>query len=125
VNASQNDNSIGATIDPQVIESLRELGGEDDPGLVQELIEMFLQDAPKRMSEIQQGLQTGDIKMLERAAHTLKSSSANLGAMTLSGLCKQMEELARRQDAAAIPPVYEASTRAYAEAASALRSIAG
>src|SRR6185295_11603483 len=77
----------GATpepIDPGVIEGLRELGGAEDPGLLVELIDLYLADAPLRMAEIEQSLASGDWKLLERAAHTLKSASANIGALGLS-----------------------------------------
>ena len=51
----------------RVIESLKELGGDDDPGLVLELIGLFLQDAPQRMHDIQSSLASGDIGTLDRA----------------------------------------------------------
>lgn len=123
MNSTNDNNPPCATIDAQVIQSLRELGGEDDPGLLKELIEMFLQDAPKRIGEIQTALAENDIKLLERAAHTLKSSSANLGAMGLSRICREIEEHARKRESAAIPALYAESTRVYQDVASALRSI--
>src|SRR4051794_10421479 len=99
----------------RVIESLKELGGEDDPGLVLELIGLFLQDAPQRMSDIQSSLARGDIGTLERAAHTLKSSSANIGAARLSSYCKSMEELARKHEVEGLPPLVRASVQSWSE----------
>lgn len=86
-------------IDLSVIEMLRELGGDDDPSLVVELIDLFLADAPSRIEEIQTGLRDGDFELLERAAHTLKSSSANLGARELSQVCMELEEMGRKAEA--------------------------
>jgi HPt (histidine-containing phosphotransfer) domain-containing protein len=105
----------------RVIESLKELGGEDDPGLVVELIGLFLDDAPKRMSDIQSSLARGDIASLERAAHTLKSSSANIGAARLSAHCKSMEELARHQKVEGLPSIVRASVQSWTELESVLR----
>jgi two-component system, sensor histidine kinase and response regulator len=112
-------------IDMKVIEGLRELGGDDDPGLLVEVIGMFLDDAPTRIREIEQGLANGDVKLLERAAHSLKSASANVGAIQLSTVCKRIEEIARRHTSEGIAELIPESNKAWAEAAAALRSIRG
>jgi HPt (histidine-containing phosphotransfer) domain-containing protein len=36
--------------------------------------------------------------LLRRASHTLKSESANVGAVPLSSLCKELEEIAHADD---------------------------
>lgn len=122
-------NQIGTgasgVLDMQVIRGLRELGGDDDPGLLVEVIGMFLEDAPTRIKEIEQGLASGDIKLLERAAHSLKSASANVGATQLSSICKRIEEIARQAKSDGIAELIPESNRAWREAAEALRSIQG
>lgn len=112
-------------LDMNVIEGLRELGGDDDPGLLLEVIGMFLEDAPTRIKELQQGLATGDVKLLERAAHSLKSASANVGAMQLSSVCKRIEEIARQRKSDGIAELIPESDKAWSAAAEALRSIQG
>lgn len=120
-------NQAGAqsVLDMRVIEGLRELGGDDDPGLLLEVIGMFLDDAPTRIAEIRQGLASGDIKLLERAAHSLKSASANVGAMQLSNVCKRIEEIARQDKSGGIAELIPESNKALEDAATALRSIQG
>jgi HPt (histidine-containing phosphotransfer) domain-containing protein len=110
-------------LDMRVIESLKELGGEDDPGLVLELVGMFLQDAPLRMREIETSLVSGDIGTLERAAHTLKSSSANIGASRLSASCKAMEELARKKTFEGLPSLVRQSLQSWSELETVLRNL--
>lgn len=119
----QNAGGASSALDMRVIADLRELGGEDDPNLLTELIDMFLTDAPARIREVETSLANGDIKTLERAAHTLKSSSANIGAMGLSAVCKRIEELARAQNGAAIAPLLADTTQSFAEAEAALRAL--
>lgn len=114
----------GPTLDLDVIEGLRELGGDDDPGLVMELIEMFLDDAPERLAEMTQGVDTGDLEMMVRSAHTLKSAAANMGAMLLSHICTEMEAAARDKDAKRYRGMTEACRDAYDDSARALREIA-
>ena len=113
----------GSVLDASVLDSLRELGGDDDPGLLSELIGIFLEDAPLRMKEIESALASGDIKLLERAAHTLKSSSANIGARGLSSICRQMEDRARAADAASCTALYQQSSTSLAEVALALQQL--
>lgn len=109
----------------RVIEGLRELGGSEDPGLLVEVIGMFLEDAPARLRELQMGFESKDVRLLERAAHSLKSASANVGAYSLSELCKRMEESARQRRSEGIAEMLSESTRVWAEVEAALRSIRG
>ena len=85
-------------LDRDVIASLRELGGEDDPGLFVELVQLFLDDTPGRMHDLVSAFESADADALERAAHALKSSAANLGAISLSTLFKELESAGREND---------------------------
>ena len=69
--------------------------GKDGPDMIVELIEIFLEDAPRILVTLEKGWVNRDAEMLRTAAHTLKSGSANLGAMQLSILCKELEEIGR------------------------------
>jgi two-component system sensor histidine kinase/response regulator len=87
-------------LDPDVITSLRELGGADDPELLAELVNLFLSDVPERMRLLSEAVEKGDPRVLEREAHALKSSAANLGALGLSALFREIESAGRVQDLA-------------------------
>ena len=79
------------TIDDEVIEELRTvLGGELD-----RLIRVFLDDAPKHIAALEEAALAPDLEALREHAHSLKSSSANLGAMQLSAAAKRVELGAR------------------------------
>jgi HPt (histidine-containing phosphotransfer) domain-containing protein len=82
-------------LDMQVIASLKELGGEDDANLFFELVDLFLQDSRAHIGALERALEQNDVRSLERVAHTLKSSSANLGATNLSRLCFELEQRGR------------------------------
>jgi len=121
---STNDLRVGdRAIDMQIIQGLRELGGEDEPELLAELIGIFLEDAPQRMKDITEGLEHGDLARIERGAHTLKSSSANIGALGLSDLCRRIVECARTSRPQELPDLCVASARALATASTELREI--
>jgi CheY-like chemotaxis protein len=79
------------TIDDEVLEELRAvLGGELD-----RLIRVFLDDAPRHIAALEEAALAPDLEALREHAHSLKSSSANLGAMQLSTAAKRVELGAR------------------------------
>ena len=57
---------------------------------------MYLENSPKLVNDIEQAMQRRDSEALHFAAHTLKSSSATLGAKALAELCRQLEALGRQ-----------------------------
>lgn len=116
---------VTGVLDSGVLATLRELGGEEDPGLVCELIGLYLEDAPQRMAEIRSALATDDWRLLERAAHTLKSASANIGALGLSSLCKELETSARSHDRDACASLSERSASCLDQVEGALRHVRG
>jgi signal transduction histidine kinase/CheY-like chemotaxis protein/HPt (histidine-containing phosphotransfer) domain-containing protein len=60
-----------------------------------DLVRVYLEDAPLRVREIESAAETGDAAAQVAPAHTLKSSSANIGATTLSELARGIEHAAR------------------------------
>ena len=84
-----------ATIDPAALDNIRALQQPGAPSLLEKIIGLYLDGAPKLIAGMHEALQRGDAGGLQRAAHTLKSSSANLGAARLAGYCEELETLAR------------------------------
>jgi len=83
------------TIDPTILQELKEMMGEESPEFLAEVIDSYLEDTPHLLQAIQTAVTQADAKGLEQAAHTLKSSSATLGAITLSELSKKLEAMGR------------------------------
>lgn len=109
-----------SVLDLDVLEALRELGGPEDPSLLDELIDLFLDDAPKQIEGVESALAGRDIEGVERAAHTLKSSSANLGALGLSELCFDLERLGREGTLEGAQGIFERLRTAFADVKTAL-----
>jgi len=82
-------------IDRSVLASLRELQDEGDPDIVAEVGGLFIKHSPDKVDAIMQSVENGDAKGLHMAAHSLKSSSAYVGAMRLSALAKELEMMGR------------------------------
>ncbi|MGH9157792.1 MAG: Hpt domain-containing protein [Acidimicrobiales bacterium] len=85
-------------------ELVEDIGPED----VTELLDLYLADAPVQLDSARAGVAAGDPEQVARAAHTLKSTSAMLGAAALSAVCQDLEERARHQPPGDLaPPVAE------------------
>lgn len=78
-------------IDTTVLEDLRSLQEEGEPDILAELIGLFLDDAPVQIIAIRTAIQENHFRNLEVAAHTLKGSCGNLGAIPLSSICLELE----------------------------------
>lgn len=82
------------TLDPGALERLLEITG-GDVGFVDELIDTYFDDALLQLLAMQQAAAAGDAGALVRPAHSLKSSSDNVGAVALTALCRAIESDAR------------------------------
>ena len=82
-------------IDRKVLASLRELQDVGDPDIIVEVGGLFIEHSPEKIKAILQAVQSGDAKGLQVAAHSLKSSSAYVGAMHLSAMSKELEMMGR------------------------------
>ena len=82
-------------IDKSVLDGVRELEGAGNQGFFERIVTLYLSGAPGLAEEVLAGAEKGDMDSLLRAAHTLKSSSANVGATGLSDLCRKIEGKAR------------------------------
>ena len=86
-----------SAIDPQAIENLRALNPGDNDEFVREIAGIFLEDTPQRIAELDQSLVAGDAAKFTRAAHSIKGSSANLGAVGVRAVAEKLEHQSRTQ----------------------------
>ncbi|MBI3156546.1 MAG: response regulator [Burkholderiales bacterium] len=84
-----------APIREEVLAALRELDPEGGDALLRELVGEYLAMARDVAPRIESALAAGDAAALARAAHALKSASANVGAEGLSAQCRELEALGR------------------------------
>ena len=86
--------STSPALDEATLAQLFEAVGSD-PAFLDELAEAYLADAPEQLLAARAAVAAGSPDDLVRPAHTLKSSSATLGAQTLAGLARELEQRAR------------------------------
>jgi HPt (histidine-containing phosphotransfer) domain-containing protein len=87
----------GAAIDQATFDRLLEMtGGELD--FVDELVDTYLEDGEQLVEQLRDAAGRGAVGDLVRPVHSLKSSSLNVGALTLGEQCRTLEEAARNGD---------------------------
>jgi HPt (histidine-containing phosphotransfer) domain-containing protein len=91
------DDGQEACIDQGVLDKIRMLERGGAVGLLARVVELYLRGTPSLIEQMKQAIGIDDQEALRVAAHTLKSSSANVGAMKLHGLCKELESQARQR----------------------------
>jgi len=87
--------ALAEPIDRAVLEGLRELQVPGEPDLVAEFIRLFRDETPPLLEALRAGVGQGQADKVKKAAHTLKSTSANLGAHQMATLCAELEQRGR------------------------------
>jgi len=100
-------------LDQSVIDELRASVGGDD-AFIADLVATYLAEGPGHLDAIAAGVAAGDAGAVVRPAHTLKSSSASLGAMRLSQLAREIEFAGRDGESAGLADQLEAAQAAWA-----------
>ena len=83
-------------LDRKVLEDLRKLSVSGHANYLDKAISLFEKNAPPLVKSIHETIARNDAKGLRFAAHSLKSSSALLGATELSSLCLKLENMGRK-----------------------------
>jgi len=68
---------------------------DGDVELLKELVTLFLKNFPDNLAQIRDGLARSDTNVVERAAHSLKGSVSNFGAMRAFEAAYRLEVLGR------------------------------
>jgi len=106
-------------IDQATFEELKQMSGED---FINELIDAFLDDAPNMLSNMQTALETNDVELFRRNAHSLKSNANTFGATELGALAKELESMAKENNLV-VGNGLEIINEAYAKVAEGLKGM--
>jgi signal transduction histidine kinase/DNA-binding response OmpR family regulator/HPt (histidine-containing phosphotransfer) domain-containing protein len=90
--------SLQPSLDTEVVENLKRLEGQGAAGLLGKVVEAFLQDTPLRLNDLERALDDRNAGSVAGIAHTLKGSSANLGAGAFAKTCAELEDAAEAGD---------------------------
>lgn len=97
-------------LDSDVLATLQDVMESEYPVL----LDTFLVDSEERLRLLQSACQSGEAEKLRQAAHSFKGSCSNMGATLLAELCREMEEMARRERLDEAPELIERIEREFA-----------
>jgi CheY-like chemotaxis protein/HPt (histidine-containing phosphotransfer) domain-containing protein len=116
--ASAKDEGREATrpdsIDHKVLGTLRSLRRGGTSNLLHKVLHLYLTSAPQLLNTMRDAVACCDALALQQAAHSLKSSSANVGALQLAAFCKEMEALGKAQSMIQAVPLLATMKAEYA-----------
>ncbi|HBZ72584.1 MAG TPA: hypothetical protein DEP35_23755, partial [Deltaproteobacteria bacterium] len=82
-------------LDRRALDAIRELSPERGATILARVIDSYLVTAPDQLEALQRALADNDARALQSQAHSLKSSSANVGARELAELAREVEAFGR------------------------------
>lgn len=106
-------------LDHDVLEELFDIMEGEAPALLQD----FLDRVPVLLKAIERAVAAGDAEALVLPAHSLKSSSANVGAMDVSALAKRLEFMGRENSMGEAIACWRQMQAAYDQAGRSLKQI--
>ncbi len=108
-------------LDEQAMHDLRQSVGGDD-AFVADLAATYIAEGAQEIAQIETAAAAGDLELMIRPAHSLKSASASLGAARMAEISRQLEYAAREGRAGEIPGLVAAARAAWDETAAQLRA---
>jgi len=99
----------GGPLDRDTFENLRQILGAALP----KAVAPFLEDMPLYLDQLEHAIHEDDAETARATAHSIKGSSGNLGAITLSLIARDVEELALGRQLQRIPPLLPPLRRAF------------
>ena len=86
----------GSVLHSASLEQLRALDPAGGNDFLLRVLGTYQQSLKRQSELLRDAARTDDLDQLSRAAHTLKSASASVGALTLANLCEVIEHRVRR-----------------------------
>ena len=110
-----------AVLDAAALERLRELDPHGSSRLLERVLRAFESSALRLAKQFGEARAAGDVQGIRHVVHTLKSSSASIGAVSLARLCAEIEASIRVEALATLPDRLDAMDR---ELAAVLQAVA-
>lgn len=92
------EDTMHVEIDQTALDAIKTLQRPGKPDILARIVNMYIEKSPELISAIQEGVSANDCDKVKMAAHTLKSSSAYVGASALADLCSRVESRAANDE---------------------------
>jgi two-component system sensor histidine kinase/response regulator len=85
----------GSILDEQALRQIRSLRQPGGPDLLKKIVDLYISNSRTLIETLRDSIIRSDSAGVAQAAHSLKSSSANVGATALTEMCAQLEAIAK------------------------------
>ncbi len=85
-------------LDMQTIDQLKELVDDDDPDFFVDIIQGYIETAGVSIKELSEAVNSQDIEKVASAAHCLKGSSGNIGAVRMQKISYELEKFGKKDN---------------------------
>jgi len=110
----------GAPLDARALETIRRMQQPGTPDLLQKVITLYLDSSAQLVVTLTSAIAAADAAAICRTAHALRSGSANVGAVALAQVCRELEAAGRSGDLAPTADLGHQLVHEYARATAAL-----
>ena len=110
----------GAPLDARALETIRRMQQPGTPDLLQKVITLYLDSSAQLVVTLTSAIAAADAAAICRTAHALRSGSANVGAVALAQVCRELEAAGRSGDLAPTTGLGHQLMHEYARATAAL-----
>jgi two-component system sensor histidine kinase/response regulator len=94
LNATEDSTARTSVLDPSALDRIKALQQAGKPDILLNLFDQYLENSPRLLNSLKTAVENNNPETVRMAAHSLKSSSANIGAMETFELCKTLETMA-------------------------------
>lgn len=100
--------SAATVLDATALQRLRELDPSGNGAIFTRVMQAYAASLQRLLEQLAQARLRGDLAAVRHVVHTLKSSSASVGALAFSALCGEIEGLVREQRSDGLAPLLDA-----------------
>jgi HPt (histidine-containing phosphotransfer) domain-containing protein len=87
----QPDSEDNPGMDRAVLDRIRTIEAQGSAGLLNTVITYYVNESPGIISSLRRAVEENNPELMQELAHSFKSASGNVGAVTVVELCKEME----------------------------------
>lgn len=113
---------MDVVIDQAELDKIRSLQSSGTSNIVTRLIDVYLETSPPMVTELAEAVTALDASRVESISHSLKSSSARLGALRVSELCQLLENMGREENLEDCAAVFKSMDAEFQRACAALKA---
>jgi HPt (histidine-containing phosphotransfer) domain-containing protein len=112
-------------LDEEALQRLRELDPSGQNHLLERVLRAFETSLLRLAPQLREARERGDMQAIRHVVHTLKSSSASVGAVRLSRLCADIEVLVRQEAQEGLPALLDDVDQEFSVVLQAVRPLRG